>query len=74
MVGFTEFTKDVAKPEEVVQFLARVFSKFDELCYQRKVYKVHTIGDRYMIMSYNGKIPKERRTLEIQIEETYKVV
>ena len=65
MVGFTEFSKNVSKPQEVVTLLSRLFSKFDELCYQRKVYKVHTIGDCYVIMGYTGKIAKERRTLAV---------
>lgn len=74
MVGFTEFSKNVSKPQEVVTLLSRLFSKFDELCCQRKVYKVHTIGDCYVVMGYTGKIAKERRTLAVQIEEAYKVV
>ena len=74
MVGFTEFSKNVSKPQDVVTLLSRLFSKFDELCAQRKVYKVHTIGDCYVIMGYTGKIAKERRTPAVQIEEAYKVV
>ena len=74
MVGFTEFSKNVSKPQEVVTLLSSLFSKFDELCYQRKVYKVHTIGDCYVIMGYTGKVAKERRTLAVQIEEAYKVI
>ena len=74
MVGFTEFSKNVSKPQDVVSLLSRLFSKFDELCYQRKVYKVHTIGDCYVIMGYTGKVAKERRSFAAQIEEAYKVV
>lgn len=74
MVGFTEFSKNVSKPQEVVQLLSRLFSKFDELCAQHKVYKVHTIGDCYVTMGYTGKIAKERRTTAVQIEEALKVV
>ena len=61
MVGFTEFSKNT-KPQEVVNLLSRLFSKFDQLCEQIGVYKVHTIGDCYVIMSYTGKIAKERRS------------
>ena len=62
MVGFTEFSKNVQKPQDVVSLLSRLFSKFDELCATKKVYKVHTIGDCYVIMGYTGKVAKERRT------------
>ena len=34
---------------------------------------MHTIGDCYVIMSYTGKIPKERRSEIIQIEEAFRV-
>jgi class 3 adenylate cyclase len=61
MVGFTEFSSKT-KPQEVVNLLSRLFSKFDQLCEQIGVYKVHTIGDCYVIMSYTGKIAKERRS------------
>ena len=61
MVGFTEFSKN-NKPQEVVNLLSRLFSKFDQLSEQIGVYKVHTIGDCYVIMGYTGKIAKERRS------------
>ena len=64
MVGFTKFSKN-NKPQEVVNLLSRLFSKFDQLCEQIGVYKVHTIGDCYVIMSYTGKIAKERRSSTI---------
>lgn len=73
MVGFTEFSKNT-KPEEVVSLLSRLFSKFDQLCEQIGVYKVHTIGDCYVIMSYTGKIAKERRSPVVQIEEAFRVI
>ena len=57
----------------MVNLLSRLFSKFDQLCEQYGVYKVHTIGDCYVIMSYTGKIPKERRSPIIQIEEAFRV-
>lgn len=73
MVGFTEFSKNT-KPQEVVNLLSRLFSKFDQLCEQIGVYKVHTIGDCYVIMSYTGKIAKERRSPVVQIEEAFRVI
>ncbi len=59
----------------VVQQLASVFNKFDEICEQRQVYKVHSFGDFYVLMSYNGKLPKEkRRNQDLQIEEAYNII
>ena len=57
-----------------MSLLSRLFSKFDELCATKKVYKVHTIGDCYVIMGYTGKVAKERRTDAVQIDEAYRVV
>ena len=61
MVGFTEFSKN-HPPSEVVALLSRLFSKFDQLCDSIGCYKVHTIGDCYVVMGYTGKIAKERRS------------
>jgi len=74
MVGFTQFSNNVKNPVEVVQLLSKLFSKFDHLTDAHGVYKVHTIGDCYVIMGYTGKTPKFRRTLAVQIEEAYRVV
>lgn len=38
------------------------------------VYKVHTIGDCYVVMGYTGKVNKYRRNEQIQVEEAYRVV
>ena len=57
-----------------MSLLSRLFSKFDELCATKKVYKVHTIGDCYVIMGYTGKVAKERRTEQVQVDEAYRVV
>jgi len=38
------------------------------------VYKVHTIGDCYVIMGYNGAVDIHKRTRDIIIEETVKVI
>merc|ERR1719329_848022 len=61
MVGFTEFSKNALDPKEVVNLLHKVFSRFDQICEDNKVYKVHTIADCYVIMGYNGRIDKSRR-------------
>ena len=65
MVGFTAFSNTVKKPQEVVQLLSKLFSKFDQLCELRRVYKVHTIGDCYVIMGYTGATPMNRRNKDV---------
>ena len=74
MVGFTAFSKNVKDPREVVNLLSKLFSRFDQLCEENRVYKVHTIGDCYVIMGYNGKIDKSRRSKNVVIDEAQKVI
>ncbi|GAX76114.1 hypothetical protein CEUSTIGMA_g3557.t1 [Chlamydomonas eustigma] len=54
--GFTSMSKEVA-PHLVMEFLNRLFSKFDILCDHYGVYKVETAGDCYIVagalMSYD---------------------
>jgi class 3 adenylate cyclase len=74
MVGFTAFSKGVKDPREVVYLLSKLFSRFDQLCEENKVYKVHTIGDCYVIMGYTGKIDKNRRSRTVVVDEANRVV
>lgn len=61
MVGFTAFSNN-KDPREVVSLLSKLFSRFDQLCDEFRVYKVHTIGDCYVIMGYTGRLDKAKRT------------
>ena len=74
MVKFTAFSKNAKDPREVVNLLSKQFSRFDQLCEQNRVYKVHTIGDCYVIMGYNGRIDKGKRTLAIVNDEANRVI
>lgn len=74
MCGFTAFSKNVQDPKEVVNLLSKLFSRFDQLCEENKVYKVHTIGDCYVIMGYNGKIDKSKRYRGVVIDEANRVI
>ena len=40
--------------------LSSLFASFDELCVMYDVYKVHTIGDWYVVMGYKGENPNDR--------------
>lgn len=74
MVGFTAFSKNVKEPREVVSLLSKLFSRFDQLCEDSKVYKVHTIGDCYVIMGYSGRVDKSKRTRGVVVDEAHRVV
>ncbi|CAG9325909.1 unnamed protein product [Blepharisma stoltei] len=52
IVGFTAYSSD-KKPIEVVSMLSKLFSNFDHLCMKNNVYKVHTIGDCYVVLSFS---------------------
>jgi class 3 adenylate cyclase len=51
IVGFTSWSSNKT-PKEVVEMLSNLFTRFDKLCVIHKVYKVHTIGDCYVVMGY----------------------
>jgi PAS domain S-box-containing protein len=48
IVGFTPFASRLA-PLELVNFLNRIFSKFDRLAQEYGLEKIKTIGDAYMV-------------------------
>jgi adenylate cyclase len=50
MAGFTARTSDTA-PDELVQFLNRVFTDFDRLVESHGLEKIKTTGDSYMVVS-----------------------
>ena len=74
LVGFETYYRTVLKPQEVLGLLSRLYSKFDNACEQFGVYKVHTLGDTYVAMGYKGKISREKRTTEDQINEAYNLL
>jgi class 3 adenylate cyclase len=50
IVGFTPFSSDLP-PDQVVELLDLLFGKFDDLCEDRGIEKVKTIGDAYMAVA-----------------------
>jgi adenylate cyclase len=56
MAGFTARTGDTT-PDELVQFLNRVFSDFDRLVERHGLEKIKTTGDAYMVVS---GVPRRR--------------
>lgn len=68
ILNFIHYSKDVIK------LLSRLFSRFDLITTENKVYKVQTIGDLYIVMGYSGRVSQNARTKEIIIEETLNVI
>ena len=60
MCGFTAFSKS-REPKDVVKLLSELFQRMDNLCIKNNVYKVHTIGDCYVVSGYTGKVSNEKR-------------
>ncbi len=56
IVNFTQFSAE-RPPSELVSFLNRVFSAFDQLASQYGLEKIKTIGDAYMVV---GGVPTPR--------------
>jgi phospholipid-transporting ATPase len=62
IVGFTDWSSHKT-PNEVVEMLYNLFTKFDKLCVELDVYKVHTIGDCYVVMGDTGR---QRRNFALE--------
>jgi magnesium-transporting ATPase (P-type)/class 3 adenylate cyclase len=58
IVGFTNWSS-MNSPEDVVEMLSELFTRFDKKCVELNVYKVHTIGDCYVVMGYNGESQRD---------------
>ena len=70
IVNFTDFSAE-REPFEVVEMLKELFKRFDDTCKLTNCYKVHTIGDCYVVLSFTGKIPIHERNY---VEEARNVI
>ena len=77
IVGFTAWSS-TKTPKEVVGKLSQLFTLFDKLCLQHNVYKVHTIGDCYVVMGYQtdrNRVPgKEAENVLLFAKELVQVI
>jgi len=56
IVGFTKLSENLS-PSELVQFLNKIFTSFDNLVEKYQLEKIKTVGDAYMVA---GGFPKPR--------------
>lgn len=54
IVGFTSYSAGKS-PQDVVAMLSQLFTAFDQECSRLHLYKVYTIGDCYVVMSFLDK-------------------
>jgi class 3 adenylate cyclase len=75
IVGFTEYSSTRA-PTEVVEMLSNLFTSFDKECNKLNLYKVYTIGDCYVVMSFldkNNRISPDRECINV-VELAFKMI
>jgi class 3 adenylate cyclase len=70
IVGFTKYSAN-KEPREVIEMLSRLFTEFDQECSRLNLYKVYTIGDCYVVMSFvdkkSRKSPSEEANGVVQL-------
>lgn len=74
LVGFDDYYRAVQNPQQVMGLLSRLYSKFDNLCEQYGIYKVHTLCDIYVVIGYRGKVSGAKRTTEDATNEAYNML
>jgi class 3 adenylate cyclase len=74
IIGANSFNKVNKDSREIVVFIQKVFARFDQLCEENRVYKVHTVGNKYVIMGYNGRVEKFQRNMAVVVDEANRVI
>ena len=72
IVKFTDYSSE-REPYQVVDMLKELFKRMDDTCKTNNVYKVHTIGDCYVVMSFTGKIPMHERNYADEAKNVVKM-
>lgn len=75
LVGLPENFEPTSKNfTDQFQFLQKLFNRFDQLCEERGVFKIHTVGTKYLAMGYTGKVSMKTRTKNVIIEEANRII
>jgi class 3 adenylate cyclase len=53
--------------------LTELFKDFDDSVQKNSCYKVHTIGDCYVVMSFTGKVPLSERNYREEAKNVVKM-
>lgn len=75
IVGFTSYSAGKS-PQEVVSMLSQLFTAFDKECSRLNLYKVYTIGDCYVVMSFldkNARVSPEKECAAV-IELAFRMI
>jgi phospholipid-translocating ATPase len=67
IVRFTDYSSQ-RTPKEVVELVSQLFNDFDDACQKLNLYKVHTIGDCYVVISF-GKVHLSERNYKDEAEK-----
>lgn len=71
IVNFTKFSAAQKDQSNIVRMLIELFKRMDNACVEFNVYKVHTIGDCFVVLGFTGKVPFNKRN---PLEEAKNVV
>jgi hypothetical protein len=72
IVKFTDYSS-TKEPFEVVNMLSELFNEFDDSSKKHNVYKVHTIGDCYVVIGFTGKVPMNERNYKEEANNVVKM-
>lgn len=61
IVGFTELSRKISSPFKIASILQKLYSDIDEVCFRNNLFKVHTIGDCYVLLGFNWSQPIAQR-------------
>ena len=71
IVNFTKFSAAQKDQSNIVRMLIELFKRMDNACVEFDVYKVHTIGDCFVVLGCTGKVQMNERNL---VQEARNVV
>lgn len=73
IVNFTKFSAAQKDQSNIVRMLIELFKRMDNACIEYDVYKVHTIGDCFVVLSFTGKVPMNERDYVKEAQNVVKI-